>query len=730
MKRLFFTLLFSATLLLFTIHLDAQTQKRPKIALVLSGGGAKGFAHIGALKVIEESGIPIDLIVGNSMGSVVGSMYAVGYTASEIEQFAHTTNWEKLFSDEVQRSYLSPDLKQQQQRYFVSIPVDENKKPVIPFSVIKGQGVLNLLCGLMANIPDSADFSKFPIPFICIGADISTGKEIVIKNGYLPTAIYSSMSIPGVFLPEEHNGNLMVDGGIVNNFPVDIAKQMGADIIIGVDIRNELHDKADIKSMKQLMDQLMNFYTMDKDTAIKKYCDILIRPDINGYSASSFYPEAVDTLIKRGTVAAQKVLPQIEKVKKTYGLSTPYHTSRELIDNHKWFITDIELTGNYSVTDNLIISKMDLLLPGIYSYDEIKASIDKVYGLGCFSKVYFKLKGSGRDKTLQLILREESVMNLNAGMRANTTDAVSLLLNYTQKDYRRYIGYFSITADISSNPGVDFQAEISRDKMPTLGVRIAAKKKSYDLYRGEDKVGNASMYYGLGKLFTYKTFGRYSLVGIGYSGELYKGDIVSSYTDSLTKATEKTTYLSSIYAYLSKDNLDDYYFPKKGMEMYLEGGIFDDEGLNNINPYILLKMRNYIPIHKKVSLLLNFHSRAIFTPTYPIVKSNYIGGYEYELFFNNHLPFYGVPPIAVTERYTAIALTGVRFKVAPHHYLSCMGNVLAQNEDVLLPEETKLIYGAGITYAYRTLLGPLEFTTAFSGEYKTPVFSINFGLWF
>ncbi len=172
----------------------SEKQKRPKIALVLSGGGAKGFAHIGVLKILEEEGLPIDLIVGTSMGSLVGGIYSLGYSASGLETLVKSLNWETVLSDDVPRAYLSGNDQLLKQRYLFSLPINGQKKLSLPQGLLKGQNVLNIFCGLAGNVPLDADFEKFPISFACVAADLETGKEVVLKNGFLPTAMFSSMA--------------------------------------------------------------------------------------------------------------------------------------------------------------------------------------------------------------------------------------------------------------------------------------------------------------------------------------------------------------------------------------------------------------------------------------------------------------------------------------------------------------------------------------------------------
>ncbi|MFR4038364.1 MAG: patatin-like phospholipase family protein [Butyricimonas faecalis] len=227
MKRIFVFLL-----VLFVI-LDAQGQRK-KVGLVLSGGGAKGVAHIGVLKVLEEAGIPIDYIAGTSMGSLVGALYAIGYDAHAMDSLVRRQDWMFLLSDKVYRYNLPFSEKEETEKYLVSVPIKNNREIKIPSGFISGQNVYNLFSDLTIGYHDSLDFKKLPIPFACVASNLVDGKEVIQDYGVLPLAMRASMAIPGAFAPVRQDSMVLVDGGISNNFPVDIAKAMGADIIIGV----------------------------------------------------------------------------------------------------------------------------------------------------------------------------------------------------------------------------------------------------------------------------------------------------------------------------------------------------------------------------------------------------------------------------------------------------------------------------------------------------------------
>ena len=712
------------------ILIFAQEHQQPKVAVVLSGGGAKGFAHIGALKVLEEQGIPIDIIVGTSMGSIVGGLYSLGYSAEEIEVMAKSQDWIKLLSDDVSRTQLSKTKKIANQRYVLSLPTDDNHKPSLPQGAKHGQNVVNLFCNLAGNVPVNADFDDFPIRFACIGTDLATGKEVIIDNGFFPSAIYSSMAIPGVFMPSKHNGYVMIDGGLANNFPADIAKNMGADIIIGVDIRDDLHDIDNISSIKEVSDQLINFFSIEKDSINKSYCSVLIKPDITGYNVSSFNSQAVDTLVLRGEKATKKMLTELQHIKNKYNLSSK-HVSRNYIKSDTWDISVINLTGHYHLNDKLILDNLRLTVPGSYTYQEIKEAIDRVYGLGCFEKVYFKfITQKDGEKILSLVMEEQSSSGFNLGLRWNTTDDLSLLLNYSQYDYKRYLGNFSITADISSNPGINLYGEISKGKRPVFGIELNGKYQDYKFFANGNKISTSEIYYGEGKGFLYQSINRSSTAGVGVSFEFYHGDFFAIESDTLINFPTTNTTITNAYAFFAKDNLDDYYFPTRGMEFYTELTFLDDENFNNINPVIYLKLRSVIPVTKNLSALINLYGRAILSNTIPVTKQTFVGGHSYELYFKNHLPFYGIPAITLAQQYTYTGLAGLRVKVYRNHYVSFLCNALLQTDDFAFTKQNTIETGYAIDYNFNSGIGPIGFTCSYSPWYNKPVMSANVGFWF
>ena len=272
------------------------SQEDPKIGLVLSGGGAKGLAHIGALKVIDSLGIKIDYVGGTSMGAIVGGLYAAGYSAKELDSIFKSTDLTELIQDNVPRSAKTFYEKDDSERYALSLPFDDFKVS-FPEGISGGQNIYNEFVRLLYHVKDIQDFNKLPIPFLCIATNIETGKPVLLDNGYLPEAIMASGTLPSLFEPSEVNGQILIDGGVVNNYPLDEVKAKGADIVVGVDVQDALAKRDALSSATEILVQINNYRTV-KDMVNKiKETDIYIKPNIQDFSVIDF--ELRDEIIRK-----------------------------------------------------------------------------------------------------------------------------------------------------------------------------------------------------------------------------------------------------------------------------------------------------------------------------------------------------------------------------------------------------------------------------------------------
>lgn len=710
------------------VYAQQVPDNRPKVGLVLSGGGAKGFSHIGVIKVLEEEGIPIDVIVGTSIGSLVGGIYSLGYTSEQMEQLVRDQNWEQVLSDDVSRLYLSPHDQMLKQRYLFSLPFNSQRKLTLPQGMIRGQNVLNLFCGLAANVPADADFTKFPIPFAAIATNLENGDEEVLDHGFLPTAMFASMAIPGVFRPGVHNDKLLVDGGIVNNFPVDVAKRMGADIIIGVDIRDDYYTRDKLKSMGEVFLNLINFYSKAKDEQNYDLCDIVIKPDGTGYSGASFSLQAADTLIKRGMDATYEIREQLRALKKQYQLE-PEKLPASLTEPKSWRISKVNLDSNAKLNRDYLLSIFNLPEGEKYSYKEIKAAIDRLYGMGGFEQIYFDLEDhpEGKMLNLHLVMREERSQHV--GFRVNTTEAAALLLNATWKNYSRTIGLFSASAELSANPGLDLIAETNWQHFPDMGLAVNAKYQKFNIYEKGKKNYDADMFYTSGKIYMEQRWPKFR-TGFSVQEEYFDGSVFAR--EDVRSISEKTNYLlSGASFYLILDDQDHYYFPKRGTRLYFELNYCTDLKKNGQSaPVIMLKMEKVVPLARKTAFLINLYGRGILNENYPEIKGTFIGGEGYSNYFSYHFPFTGLPPVMIGQRYTAVGLMGLRFRLSSSQYFSLVFNTLQQGREYNELDPDLDVYGIGAKYSLKTFVGPLDLGLGYSGYHSKPTFAANLGFWF
>ena len=308
----------------FSTTLMAQRPHRKKVAVVLSGGGAKGVAHARVLKVIEEAGIPVDMVVGTSMGSIVGGLYASGYKADQIDSLIRKQDWQSLLTDKVDRQSIRLDDRSNTERYMVSVRFDKNPFEVMEGGFLKGNKIGRMFSQLTADHLDSIDFRTLPIPFACVATDITTGNEIDMHSGILAECMRSSMAIPGVFSPIKRDSMILVDGGLVNYYPVDVARKMGADIVIGVDVTSPTRDYKKLKSASTVLMQVLDLACANKLEENRKNTDLYIRVNVSGYTSASFTNTAIDTLLARGETAAREKWDDFMELKRQLGLPAGY----------------------------------------------------------------------------------------------------------------------------------------------------------------------------------------------------------------------------------------------------------------------------------------------------------------------------------------------------------------------------------------------------------------------
>lgn len=424
---------------------------RPKIGLVLSGGGAKGFAHIPLLKLIDSLGIKVDYVTGTSMGSVVGGLYAVGYKGVEIEEMVHELKWDILLSNKLFLNEVNFEEKNEFGIYQAELPTTQDLKPKLPLGIIEGQSLLGFLTEKTFHVSAIHDFDSLPIPFRCMAADIISGEPVIIKSGFLPLALRSSMAIPTVFTPVDADTALLVDGGMVKNFPVSLAREMGAEIIIGGYTGGELYSKEQLTSFLKLLYQTTSFGRLEDSRNEMKLCDVLVNSNeyLNGFGAGDF--NKFEAILRQGEIAARLQLPaliEIAKVQKAYDLQM-LHVNKSV---PPLMIDSIHYAQTGVLSEKLALGKFHVEEGMAYTASYLNSAINNVFGTRFFEKGYYQIERRGNKNHLILNAPENPPGALKAGLHYDNYQHAGVILNYTARNLLGNASRLMFTFDFAQNP--------------------------------------------------------------------------------------------------------------------------------------------------------------------------------------------------------------------------------------------------------------------------------------
>ncbi len=389
---------------------DSIAHDRPKIGLVLSGGGARGTAHIGVLRVLEELRVPIDYMAGASMGSIVGALYASGMTPDEIESILLAIDWQDAFNDKPPRRKLSFRRKLDDRNFLINYSIGiRNGKPTLPKAIIQGQKLDMHLKRLLLSVDGIQDFDNLPIPFHIVATDIETGEPVTLSSGDLATAVRASMAIPSVFSPIEYQGRLLIDGGVSKNLPVDVVKAMGADIIIAIDIAMPLKAREELLSLIEITDQVAGIYTRDntnEQLILLDADDILITPDLGDLSTADFADSA--RAIPLGAKATRAVAERLRRLSFRDDAYQHYLANLRRCPYEPPVIDSIVLHNQSPASDKAILSILKTKAAAPLKHDVLFSDIDALYGLGYFERVTFDLKKQEEETQLEIDTLEKS----------------------------------------------------------------------------------------------------------------------------------------------------------------------------------------------------------------------------------------------------------------------------------------------------------------------------------
>jgi NTE family protein len=725
MKKLVVLLLFLAFVpKVFTQNDDINSETRPKIGLVLSGGSAKGLAHVGVIKVLEEMGIRPDYIGGTSMGSIVGALYAIGYNVDSLESIATNTDWSRLLGDEISRRDLALEEKEDADRFFVSVPIKEDGIK-IPSGVINGQNIENRFNTLFAPVHDKRDFDDFQIPFVCIATDIETGEEIVFREGYLPKVIRASISIPSLLDPIEINDRLLVDGGLINNFPVDRVKEMGADILIGVDVGFTYYKKDELNSIFRILEQSVFFYGDEKNRRNKEMCDVLIKPEFGEFSSTSF--TEADTLIAIGEAAARKAMPQLKKLIDSLNIETnkplpPLNTPVK----DSLVLTEIRIRGLSKVSDQLVTGKLQLEILDKVTPRDLERAMERLYSSLYFEKVSYELFDRGEGVGIIIDIVEAKGGQFRLGMHYDTNYRSAILLNATFRNVILDGSKISTSFSLGENPY--FEASIYKDNgwKPGFGMRFNSSKLDVYVYDEGRRISSLAYNETKLQLYTQSVFWNFYALGAGLEYENVK--LRPKIDPILGFETTDEEYLN-YFGFIKMDSYDNGYYPSIGVKVDARLKFITREYENAIL-FAVGRISKATPVSEKLTLINHLYAGIVDGDSIPYQYNFYTGGSN-PTTRNGLLPFAGLDYMEIVDRNALIYAADLQYQLFPNIYIVSefnIGNLRSSFKDLFTTDQ--IISGLGLTLGYDSFIGPIEISAQKRiGEAGLLGF-INIGFWF
>ena len=729
--------------LIFSIAV-AQNQPRKKVGVVLKGGGAKGFAHIGALKVLEEAGIPIDYIAGTSMGAIVGGLYAVGYDADKLDSMSRAQDWLFLLSDNTARENLPPQLKDASERYLVSLPYQvelkkRSGKLSLPTGMIMGQNLYSLFLNLTIGYQNPMDFDDLPIPFGCIAADIRTGKEVALREGILAQAMRASMAIPGLFAPVEIDSMLLIDGGIVNNYPVDLVKAMGADVVIGVTLLPDKNGKEKNKgSLVEVISGLSNFLDKQKEEENIRNTDILIAADTHPYGMLNFEKNAIDTIILRGEKAAREKWDELIALKTSLGITESDSPKPTLVNPYIGMdsleIESIQFIG-LSPKESVEMLKRIRLKDNKITRKDLETLTSQIYATGLFTRVLYQLKGNSPFRLI-FEVEKKDFKTLNLGLRFDTNDIAAILANTTIRPASSLNSVINVTTRLSKNPYFVADYYINHGIFYRGGVSYKLSRNEINIFdRGKRSYSFGVTLNSLNLNFSEFYFSNVKLhFGLDFDN-FYFFSTLANHTDfrriGLNNKLYVNYFLEGVF-----DNLDKSYFPTAGQYFSFRYTLHTDNfyQMNDDLPLNVINMRFFKPVKITDKLILSpeIAGRALLhaPDSIPLIYSNFVGGKFDGHYFPQQIALPGSGGMEILKNAVFKVQADIRYQLTPTQCLYTNLHVAVHNDKALKIFKGSYFPGINFGYSYLTVIGPLSVEVGYSGLSKKNHAYVGIGHYF
>ena len=766
MKRIAIGILVALVLLSGGFSARAQEQPaRPKVGLVLAGGGAKGAAHIGVLKVLEENNIPIDMVVGTSMGSIIGGLYAIGYTASEIDSLISTQDWDVIMSDKSARESVQFEDKVYNSLYVLKVPfaidpyalqqrkgaalLDSLIGPVpvkeaptrsllnnIPMALVDGQNIYNLFTSLAVGYLDSLDFNKMPIPFACVAVDLVKHEEVVWRSGSFVDALRSSMSIPGYFAPLRKDGRVLVDGGALNNYPVDIAREMGADVVIGVKFgSSEGITDTEVNNIGDMVSSLYDMYTHKKDSAAIGNTDIFIHPDTKGYNTLSFDHESIRTLVQNGYDAAMLKIADIRKLRdyldrcaqdRAENLVGPDFRGRKYekalhLDRDSVSLGTVQIHGLSPEAEEFLFRHCPIKSGARIAGGEITAAIKRFYDTGFFKSVTYTLKGHEQPYDMDIFFKAELNSVFGIGFRVDAEEVSAIQMNVSINRNTLSGSSLSLTGRLSVNPQASILYTYAFPSHVKLNVEYAFRYSGLNLLNNYSDYNLAYTSHRFRTNFASQNYRNIYMEGglectyFGYRSFDDKGlPVFASYDLS-----KKRQFFAGLYVNARNDTRNDEYFPTRGWAA--DGGFHQYLGSRNGNSFATFDLHATGALSiGRVTMIPSLWHRSLLGKQVPMIYMNVMGGSLRGRYMDQQIPFAGFSFAHPFSKGLSVASLEGRYNISGPNYIT-LSPVFALSGDTIGSSFANgLTWGLQLGYMRATSVGPLEFSVRWSNYTGAP----------
>ena len=753
MKR-FFTF---AILLFLTLSASAQ---RPKVGVVLCGGGAKGAAHVGVLKVLEENHIPVDMIVGTSMGAIVGGLYAIGYNAAELDSLIMAQDWNFVMSDRISRKDTYFDQRKYQDNYVLRIPFGKDDYSrlgatgsdgqgksegsilsTIPIAMVTGQNIYNLFTRLSVGYQDSLDFNRMPIPFACVAVDLIGKQEVVFHGGNFVDAIRSSMAIPGYFSPVRMNDMVLIDGGALNNYPVDVARAMGADIVIGVKLGELEKSQPQIDNIGDLLNEALDLYMDTKLADNINDTDLLITPSVKGFGTMSFDTKSLRTLIDNGEKAAREKQTEIEGVKDWLNRSqqnfigpikqpAKYRKAVRL-DRDTVTLGHVSYNGLSQQDAQWLMRRSPLKAGERISGATLENEVARLYNTGAFESVTYLLKGQNEPYDLELHFVGGRKSSLGMGVRFDSEEIAAILLNIGFNEKALYGSKFTANAKLAYNMHANLEYSYAFKSLARFNVAYGFRHSSMYLQAGGLRSTTNFRTHGL-KVYFSTEKARNLDIDLGAQFQWYRDFDVTD-TDLLPGSYDydfKRDKFLSGFARFQFDWRDQKNFPTRGSAFdgqfnYYLNRLFQPGG-KDFSAFSI-HYTHVIPFGNRMAGIVTLDNRTLLGSNVPVAMGNVMGGTLRGRYIDQQLSFIGFGYSHLFKNVLSEATLDLRYRMLDNHYFFLSGAYALAFQNLKAVFADGSIYGASLGYAYNSFIGPLAANLYWSNYTKSVGFYFSLG---